>query len=352
MRSTSTATASRTRRSCCTPMSGAGSTRSTPACRRPTRAPAPRTRRSQARRHRSTTRRTGSRCSSDVPPAPCRPEPALCGLRALRASGEDAREVVEARVPAVLVLPARLLARQVAVGQLDARAVAVGAEVDGYAARLARGLPRPGVDQPVGPPDLDVLAADGVLAAGLRITHRQPVAAARAQVDLGERRLPARAGRPPSLKDVGVRPRVEHRVGRRVEAPRHAELVLLGRGCFAHCSSRRSLACSPRYSSTTSNLRSHSARWRSIHSDAPSSGACARRSVCLRPSIARTTTPASWSTRRWRLIAGLETGKPRVASPTLAGPVPSRSTIARRSGWARAAKLRSSAGGLLTITLT
>src|SRR6202034_3046733 len=67
---------------------------------------------------------------------------------------------------------------------------------------------------------------------------------------------------------------------------------------------------------------------------ASASGRRARRWVL--PSITRLTTPASSSVRRCREIVGLETSKPYVASPTVAGPWLRRSTISRRSGWARA----------------
>src|SRR5581483_7261834 len=66
----------------------------------------------------------------------------------------------------------------------------------------------------------------------------------------------------------------------------------------------------------------------------------------------RTLAPASSSTRRWRLIAGLDTSKPRVASPTESPSPPrapcvaSRSTIPRRIGCAQAAKAASNVAWL------
>ena len=45
-------------------------------------------------------------------------------------------------------------------------------------------------------------------------------------------------------------------------------------------------------------------------------------------------------------IAGLDTPRPAVASPTVAGPLDNRSTITRRMGWASALKAS------LTIVLT
>src|SRR3954451_17250280 len=91
-----------------------------------------------------------------------------------------------------------------------------------------------------------------------------------------------------------------------------------------------------RYSSTTSNRRSQRARWRSIQSAASliTSGSSERR--CVRPSTTRGTTPVSSSTFRCFVIAGFDTPNPAVASPTVAGPAASRSTISRRIGWERA----------------
>src|SRR4051812_45153025 len=66
----------------------------------------------------------------------------------------------------------------------------------------------------------------------------------------------------------------------------------------------------------------------------------------MRPSITRCTTPVSSSTFRCLEIAGLETPKPLVASPTVAGPPARRSTMPRRMGWARALN------GSLTTGLT
>jgi hypothetical protein len=56
----------------------------------------------------------------------------------------------------------------------------------------------------------------------------------------------------------------------------------------------------------------------------------------VRPSTVRTTTPARSSTFRCFEIVGLETPKPRVTAPTVAGPRARRSTIPRRIGWATA----------------
>src|SRR5215211_5766493 len=87
-----------------------------------------------------------------------------------------------------------------------------------------------------------------------------------------------------------------------------------------------------RYSSTTSNIRPHRARWRSIQSAASLSTSGWSDSRWVRPSITRVTTPVSSSTFRCFVIAGFETPKPCVASPTVAGPAASRSTIPRRIG--------------------
>jgi hypothetical protein len=58
----------------------------------------------------------------------------------------------------------------------------------------------------------------------------------------------------------------------------------------------------------------------------------------VRPWITRVTTPVSSSTLRCFVIAGFDTPKPAVASPTVAGPAARRSTMPRRMGWERARK--------------
>ena len=55
-------------------------------------------------------------------------------------------------------------------------------------------------------------------------------------------------------------------------------------------------------------------------------------SRCVRPSTTRVTTPVSSSTFRCLEMAGFETPKPAVASPTVAGPAARRSTMPRRIG--------------------
>src|SRR5260221_3934525 len=87
-----------------------------------------------------------------------------------------------------------------------------------------------------------------------------------------------------------------------------------------------------RYPSTTSNRRPQRARWRSIQSAASSSTSGSSESRCVRPSITRVTTPVSSRTFRCLEIAGLDTPQPPVTSPTVAGPIASRSTIPRRIG--------------------
>src|SRR4051794_8007629 len=101
-----------------------------------------------------------------------------------------------------------------------------------------------------------------------------------------------------------------------------------------------------RYSSTTSNRRPHRARWRSIQSAASLITSWSSDSRCVRPSTTRVTTPVSSSTLRCLEMAGFETPNPLVASPTVAGPEASLSTMPRRIGWARALN------GSLTIGLT
>src|SRR4051794_7063849 len=101
-----------------------------------------------------------------------------------------------------------------------------------------------------------------------------------------------------------------------------------------------------------SSLRSQSSRWRSIHVEARASGRWSSVSRCVRPWTRRTTTPASSKTRRCLLIAGFETGRSWVVSPTVPEPRARRSTIVRRTGCDSAAKLRSSSVASLTIRLT
>src|ERR687895_1091168 len=101
-----------------------------------------------------------------------------------------------------------------------------------------------------------------------------------------------------------------------------------------------------RYSSTTSNRRPQRARWRSIQSAASLSAWVSSDSRCVRPSTTRVTTPVSSKTFRCLEMAGLETPKPPVASPTVAGPPASRSTMPRRMGGERALN------GSLTTGLT
>src|SRR5215210_3795506 len=93
-------------------------------------------------------------------------------------------------------------------------------------------------------------------------------------------------------------------------------------------------------------MRPQTARWRSIQSAASliTSGSSERRWVL--PTITRVTTPVSSSTFRCLEIAGLDTPKPAVASPTVAGPSARRSTMPRRIGW------ESALNGSLTIKLT
>src|SRR6185312_14132168 len=69
-------------------------------------------------------------------------------------------------------------------------------------------------------------------------------------------------------------------------------------------------------------------------------------SRCVRPSTTRVSTPVSSSTFRCLEIAGFDTPKPSVASPTVAGPTARRSTIPRRMG------CDSARNGSLTTGLT
>src|SRR5262249_34985121 len=78
----------------------------------------------------------------------------------------------------------------------------------------------------------------------------------------------------------------------------------------------------------------------------PAGASGSRPTGWVRPSILRIPTPASSSTFTCREIVGFDTPKPSVASPIGTGPRASRSTIARRIGWA------SALNGSLAITLT
>src|SRR5262245_6141434 len=100
----------------------------------------------------------------------------------------------------------------------------------------------------------------------------------------------------------------------------------------------------------TSNLRCQIASWRVSQPRASASLPSARLRRWVRPSTSRRIRPASSRTRRWRLIAGFETPRPPVASPTVAGPRARRSTIPLRTGLASAPNTSSSS--LFTIWLT
>src|SRR4051794_747077 len=93
-------------------------------------------------------------------------------------------------------------------------------------------------------------------------------------------------------------------------------------------------------------MRVHRARWRSIQSAASVITSGFSEITCVRPSTTRVTTPVSSSTFRCFEMAGFETPKPAVASPTVAGPAARRSTIPRRMG------CESALNGSFTIRLT
>src|SRR5438105_9903871 len=80
-------------------------------------------------------------------------------------------------------------------------------------------------------------------------------------------------------------------------------------------------------------------------------GSASRCSRCTRPSTCRATRPASSSTWRCRGMAGREVRKGAASSPTVASPLASLTSTARRVGWASAAKTLSRRGDL-TDTLT
>lgn len=83
------------------------------------------------------------------------------------------------------------------------------------------------------------------------------------------------------------------------------------------------------------------ARWLSNQAEAVVIPSAESRQRCRRPSIRRSSSPDSSSTRMCREIAGCEIGNADAISPTLSGPRASRSTIRRRVGSARAPKTAS-----------
>src|SRR5207247_9763424 len=89
--------------------------------------------------------------------------PGQPGIRARVAAGCGDREALEVVIPAVRVRLRGLRARQVAVGEAEHRAGAVGEEVDLDRARTRRNrvvaFPAKGVDEPARRVELDELAA-------------------------------------------------------------------------------------------------------------------------------------------------------------------------------------------------
>src|ERR1035437_108601 len=149
------------------------------------------------------------------------------------------------------------------------------------------------------------------------------------EIDLGLRGGPVGGAVEPAPHHLGARPGIEDVLGLSREGPldtHHAAELLAHRRTFR----------SSRYSPTKSKRRPQRSRWLSIQSEASASASGRNASRWVRPTITRLTTPASSSIRRCREMVGFETPEPRVTSPTVAGPPLRRSTISRRSGWARA----------------
>src|SRR5262245_423846 len=266
-------------------------------------------------------------------PAATTPAPSA-GRQDLRR--QHSGEIVEGRLPTLTMRSPRLFVRESTVGQHYGRAPVVErceVHLDELGALVTRvSIPSPGEDETFWPGDFDVrTTAAQLLPVGP--AHYQPEAAAHAHVNLGDRRVPVGAGRPPTSQYLGARPGVEDGLRWGIEGPLQPEHIRVrahrqGHLPFAFCSSR--------YSSTTSNMRVQMARWRSNQSTASPSASRSSPSRWVRPSIVRTTTPASSSTLTCLEIVGFETPNPLVAAPIVAGPAPSRSTIPRRIGWARA----------------
>ena len=140
-------------------------------------------------------------------------------------SAQRALEVVEGLAPAVLVGAHRLLVPQAAVGEADGGDTVRLLEVE--LDQLPGGVvvPEPGEGQAVGRVDLGVAAAAAVLDVLVRVAHHHPDRAADAQVHLGHGRLPVVLGVPPAADHLLAGPRVEHRLGGRLERALHLRMA-------------------------------------------------------------------------------------------------------------------------------
>src|SRR6185437_3122335 len=262
--------------------------------------------------------------------------------------------------PAVSMRIARFQGLEAGVLEDHGRLLPLAAKVDRHDARVAELaiflFPLPAVDKSSGTAYLAVLASSSEFFAALGIFHRDAVAAPDAQIDLGDGRDPRGIRLPPASQNLGIGPRVEHVLGGGVVCALQAQARLvrlchLGHfdsfaGLFscrgAPCCGARCSFCSRRYRSTVSSFRSHSSRWFVIHAYASSSGCSRSRRRCMRPSITRVIAPASSSSFRCLLIAGLDTPKSPVASPTVSSPPARRSRMPLLMGCEQATKVRSS----------
>src|SRR5215212_4344336 len=220
--------------------------------------------------------------------------------------GQHALEVVEARAPAVLVVADGLFVPEVAVGEAD-EGDAVGL-LEVVLDELAHGVrvvvPEPGEGEAAGRVDLRVLAASAVLLARVRVAHDDAHVAADAQVDHRDRRLPVASGVKPAAHDLLARPRVEDRVGGRVEGALHAQR---GVGC-AHPSGLR-----------WSRRRCSHIQARARRSAVPAPAAEGRTSSTGSPAMWAITPPSR--TRRAGATTGRawSAGSPRASPPTPPG---------------------------------
>src|SRR3954451_15545239 len=163
-------------------------------------------------------------------------------LRRSDRRGDALGELVERRAPAGL----RVLAsgRVRAVAEDHARPVAVGMELDAQDRRLVHARHRIGAhDEQLGLDQLEDLVSDRKLGAAVAHDHRQLVAAADAQVDadlvLWRREVLSRAV--PGGDLVGIGPRLEHALARRVEGAGDEDLVRGGHGVLLRWASSRSI---------------------------------------------------------------------------------------------------------------
>src|SRR4029450_7641153 len=137
-----------------------------------------------------------------------------------RSLAQEALEVVERRLPALLMGALRVVIREALVGQ-DHLGGSVPAGLELHLAELVAfvtGVPVPGPleDETLGGLDLKVLAAASEFLA-LGTAHDQPEPSADSRLDLGHGRFPVGAGGPPAFQELGAEPGIEDDLPRRVD---------------------------------------------------------------------------------------------------------------------------------------